>query len=162
MHTFAARLQKENCSCHFREVDFFGPHASPFCLKSRTKTLISQPSLCFRLQTFDRLCSKAFITTSETYYLCNMEISAWKIWRMYLPSGRLFVHPHPVSELDGDARMFFRKASTTGVPRRRWKNSAWFRRWLALIWRTKFLPEASSASAWKSSPAYLRTSCTFF
>ena len=30
-----------------------------------------------------------------------------------LAFGRLFVHPHPVSELDGDAQMFFRKASTS-------------------------------------------------
>ena len=54
--------------------------------------------------------SKLFLKVN--CYLCNMEISAWKIWRMYLPSGRLFVHPHPVSELDGDARMFFRKSSS--------------------------------------------------
>ena len=31
-----------------REVESFSPHTSPFRLKVRTKTLISQPSLCFR------------------------------------------------------------------------------------------------------------------
>ena len=57
-----------------REVDSFSPHASLFCLKSRTKTLISQPSLCFRLQTFEiRLCSKAFITTNETYLIQKLK-----------------------------------------------------------------------------------------
>ena len=44
------------------------PHASPFRLEIRAKTLISRPSRRFSLQTFEiRLCSKDFITTNLTY-----------------------------------------------------------------------------------------------
>ena len=57
-----------------REVESFSPHASPFRLEIRTKTLISQPSLRFSLQTFEiRLCSKDFITTNLTYLLQKLK-----------------------------------------------------------------------------------------
>ena len=57
-----------------RVVESFSPHASPFRLEIRTKTLISQPSLRFSLQTFEiRLCCKHFITTNLTYLLPKLK-----------------------------------------------------------------------------------------
>ena len=32
-----------------------------------------------------------WVPIPRSYYLRHMEIRAWKIWRMYLPSGRIFV-----------------------------------------------------------------------